>query len=538
MPENTLYYGDNLPILRNRDYFPNECVDLIYLDPPFNSKAEYNVLYAESDGSRAASQITAFEDTWQWDESAVATYQEFVRTGPAKAADALEAFHKLFSSSRTGGNAMLAYLTMMAPRLVELHRVLKPTGSLYLHCDPTASHYLKVLLDAIFGSVNFRNELLWCYGGRGAKAIAKQFPRNHDIILFYSKHFGRHCYRRQYVTRRYTHEEARRRGFRQDDKGRWFKTAPRGDYTDDSVAKLEAEGRIHRTRTDSIRIKYFLEADAGSVSEEALIGDTWADIGDAMHMGRENLGYPTQKPEALLRRIIEASSDEGMLVLDPFCGCGTTIIAAHRLGRRWIGIDITHLAIGLMKRRLRDTFGEDAVPKRVIGEPASVQDAAALAEQDRYQFQFWAVDKAGGHALERKKGADKGIDGVVRFHDDASGETKRIILSVKSGNVTAAHVRDLAGVIQHEGAQMGVLITLQEPTLPMRTFAAGEGTYDTQWGSHPRIQILTVADLLAGKGIDAPPLDQPGVTFKKAPRARQSPGEKQTELGGSQYTQD
>ncbi len=289
-----------------RQHVADASVDLVYLDPPFKSNQDYNVLFAEQDGTRAAAQIRAFEDTWTWDLAAAEAFQEVVQAGgrPSEAMQALMVF--------LGPSDMLAYLAMMAPRLIELRRVLKVTGSIYLHCDPTASHYLKMLMDAVFGPENYRNEIIWSYGGRGAKAVSGQFPRNHDILFFYSKNEAQHPgYGRQFIKRTFTAAEARARGFRQDEDGRWFKTSPRGDYTDESVARLESEGRIHRTRTGTIRIKYFLETEGGLVIENALVGDVWSDIPDAMHIGAERLGYPTQKPRALLERVLEASSKEG-----------------------------------------------------------------------------------------------------------------------------------------------------------------------------------------------------------------------------------
>jgi len=515
LTENVLYYGDNLDILRR--YIDDESIDLIYLDPPFNSKATYNVLFKQQNGSRAAAQIKAFEDTWTWDQASAASYQEVVEAG-GQVSRALQAFRTLLGDSN-----MLAYLAMMAPRLVELHRVLKPTGSIYLHCDPTASHYLKVLMDAVFGTQNFRNELIWHYGGRGAKAVARQFPRNHDVVLLYSKEEGRQTYRKQTYERKYTYAEARRRGFRQDADGTWFKTAPRGDYTDESVKRLEREGRIYRTRTGRVRIKYFLRSDESAVYEDALLGDTWNDIPDAMHMGKERLGYPTQKPEALLERIIQTSSDEGHLVLDPFCGCGTAVVVAQRLNRRWIGIDITQAAIRTIKQRLADSFG-DSVQYDVIGEPTTVADAKILASQDPYQFQWWALGLVDARPIEGKRGADKGIDGRLYFHDDSSGNTKQIIFSVKAGHTGVSHVRDLRGVLAREKAEIGVLISMQEPTQPMRTEAASAGFYESPWGKHPRIQLLTIADLLAGKKVDYPLVQGANVTYEKAPRAKKQQG--------------
>jgi len=525
MPENTLYYGDNLDILRR--YVRDETVDLVYLDPPFNSNATYNVLFAERNGSQAASQIKAFEDTWHWDQVAAALFQQTVEQG-GSVSQALQAFRQLLGSSD-----MLAYLTMMAPRLVELRRVLKPSGSIYLHCDPTASHYLKVLMDAIFGPENYRNEVIW--RRTNVHSDSKTWSAVSDTILFYTKSNG-FSFHSIYAPLSERHVQAKYRSF--DPDGRlytlsdmtsphprpnmmyeWkgYSSPPNGwRYSRETMAKLDAEGRVWYPGDLSKRprLKRYLDEMPGT-----LTGNIWDDIPPINSQARERLGYPTQKPEALLERIIRASSNEGDLVLDPFCGCGTAVVVAQRLGRRWIGIDITHLAITLMKHRLEDTFGEE-VQYEVVGEPVSLPDAEALAAQDPYQFQFWALGLVHARPAEQHKGADQGIDGRIYFHDDPSGETRQIILSVKAGHTNAAHVRDLRGVVEREGAQIGVLITLQEATQPMRSEAAGAGFYASPWGNHPRLQILTVAELLAGRRIDAPPSQQVDVTFKKAPRAK------------------
>ena len=240
-------------------------------------------------------------------------------------------------------------------------------------------------------------------------------------------------------------------------------------------------------------------------------------------MAAERLGYPTQKPEALLERIIQASSSPGDVVLDPFCGCGTAIVAAQKLGRRWIGIDITSLATALIKTRLRDTFGDSAA-YRVVGEPVSLPDAQTLADQDKYQFQWWALGLVGARPVEQKKGSDRGIDGWLYFHDEGEGsETKQVVLSVKAGHTNVAHLRDLRGVMEREKAEIGALITMQEPTGPMRAEAAAAGFYHSPgWNkSYPELQILTIAGLLEGVGIDMPPLRQVSATFKRAPKARE-----------------
>ena len=476
MTENTLYYGDNLDILRR--YIKDETIDLIYLDPPFNSNATYNVLFGEQNGTKAAAQIKAFEDTWHWDQSAAQAFQEVVEAG-GDVSRAMQAFRSLLTESD-----MLAYLAMMAPRLVELRRVLKPTGSIYLHCDPTASHYLKVLMDAVFGVRNFRNEIIWCY--RKWSVSQNQFVGNHDVILFYSKE-GNNIFNTQYVPLS-KGTIKRWKGKKQqatfDDSGKRFST------------NLEDE------------------------SKRSPMPDWW-EVSIINPAAKERLGYPTQKPEALLERIIQASSNEGDLVLDPFCGCGTTVAVAQRLKRRWIGIDITHLAIGLMKHRLQDAF-EGQANYKVIGEPVSLSGAQALADSDKYQFQWWALGLVGARPVDQKKGSDKGIDGRIYFHDEAQGKTKQIIISVKGGGTNVTHLRDLRGVIDRESAEIGMLITMQEPTQPMRTEAASAGFYISPgWGQkYPRLQILTIEELLEGKRIAMPPIGQVSATFKKAPRAK------------------
>jgi len=474
MTKNILYYGDNLDVLRR--HIKDETVDLVYLDPPFKSNQDYNILFAEQNGSRSAAQIKAFEDTWRWDKAAAAAYQEVVEQG-GKISEALQAFRKFL-----GDNDTLAYLSMMAPRLTELRRVLNPTGSIYLHCDPTASHYLKILMDAVFDVRRFRNEIIWHY--RRWTAPSKKFQRLHDVILFYTKENA------------YTFNQL---------------LTP---YTKGSVERKE-QGVLHRFKRGEEPV---LVSDSKVQAEGVSENDVWH-IPFVAPSAKERLGYPTQKPEALLERIIRASSNEGDTVLDPFCGCGTTIAVAQRLKRHWIGIDITHLAITLIKHRLHDAF-EKRASYQVIGEPVSLPDAQALAKQDPYQFQWWALGLVGARPVEQKKGSDKGIDGRLYFHDDpAGGKTKQIILSVKAGHTSVAHVRDLRGVIEREKAEIGVLISMEEPTKHMRTEAAGAGFYDSPWGKRfPRLQILTVAELLEGKGIDYPPPSQVNITFKKAPK--------------------
>jgi hypothetical protein len=287
-------------------------------------------------------------------------------------------------------------------------------------------------------------------------------------------------------------------------------------YTEEKMTELIRQGRVVQTKPGGVpAYKRYLDEMPG-----VPLQDWWGDIGPIGAQAAERLGYPTQKPEALLERIIKTSSNEGDLVLDPFCGCGTTVAAAQKLNRQWIGIDITHLAITLMKKRLRDTFGE-SVAFTVVGEPVSVPDAAALAASDPYQFQWWALGLVGARPVEGKKGADKGIDGKIVFQGDGAGKFETVILSVKAGHVTVNQVRDLRGVVEREKAALGVLISMEDPTGPMRTETATAGFFESKmWNRrYPKIQLLTVADLLAGKTIDMPPVRQVGATFKKAPKS-------------------
>lgn len=483
--KNTLYYGDNLNIMR--DYVDDESVDLVYLDPPFKSNQDYNVLFAEQDGTRAAAQVLAFEDTWEWNQAAAAAYHEMVEKG-GRVSEVMQAFYTLL-----GGNDMMAYLAMMAPRLLELHRVLRPTGSIYLHCDVTASAYLRLLMDAVFKPQNFRNEIIWYYYNKMHDRRKKLFPRATDTILFYVKD----------VAVNFT----------------YYQLKEMRDKPIQQLARKKVEGRMVNVKDEAGHVVY-------RTKEDRTIDNVWR-IPCLQPAAQERLGYPTQKPEALLSRIIQSSSNEGDVVLDPFCGCGTTIAAAQALDRKWIGIDVTHVAIGLIKHRLFYAYGND-VEYEVIGEPVSLPDAQRLARESPYQFQWWAAGKVGGRLGENKKGADQGIDGRLYFHDDPKpGKTKQIVLSVKGGSIPANHIRELRGVVERENAAIGVLLSLKEPTKPMRVEAAKGGFYTSPLGSkHPRIQLLTIEELLEGKGIDYP-LAGVNTTFRKARRVKKEVGRAQ-----------
>ncbi len=525
--KNKLYFGDNLDILR--EHVADESVDLIYLDPPFNSNATYNVLFAEKSGEQSAAQITAFEDTWHWGYESEYAYEEVVRDGPQKLSKLLEAMRSFL-----GQNDMMAYLTMMAQRMVELHRVLKSTGSIYLHCDPTASHYLKVLMDSVFGASQFRNEIVW--KRTTAHNDPKRYGANIDIILYYSKS-NKWTWNPQHQP--YKEEYKARYRFSDPDGRLWTddnltaKGLSGGGYDYEykgvrslwrvpleTMQRLDEEGRLHFTRAGGIRFKRYLDEMKGRPLQAL-----WDDIDAINSQARERLGYPTQKPEALLERIIQASSNEGDLVLDPFCGCGTAIAVAERLKRRWIGIDITHIAITLMRHRLHDTFKDELSPYEVIGDPKDVNSAKALFDEDPYKFEWWALGLVDARpAQDKRRGADTGIDGYINFFDDNSGKPKRIIVQVKGGGIGSPQVRDLKGVMDREKATIGLFVTLREPTGPMKQEAASAGFYVPEHfpdHSYPRLQILTIEELLNGKQPEYPRM-APSATFRRAARRRRS----------------
>lgn len=524
---NTLYYGDNLPILR--EHIEPASVDLVYLDPPFNSNRSYNVLFREESGRESEAQITAFDDTWHWNQAAEATYYELVETGPAHVAGMIGALHGFI-----GANQMMAYLVMMAARLVELHRVLKPTGSLYLHCDPTASHYLKVVMDAVFGVQNYRNEITWKRSNPKSHG-SRNFPTSTDTLLRYSK-TGNSVFHQPYEEHNPDYVES---AYRLKDERGHYQLLPLLNpndnrpnltyeflgvtrvwrWTRERMQKAYEDGLIVQAKPGGVpRYKKYLQDSKGRT-----VTNLWDDISQASE--REAMGYPTQKPLALLERVIQASSNPGDLVLDPFCGCGTTIAAAQVLGRRWVGIDITHLAIALQKYRLRDSFGlVEKQDYQVVGEPQDIGAARQLAGDDRYQFQWWALSLVrarplGGQEGSKtgKKGSDKGIDGVITFVDDASRKPKQVLVQVKSGHVKSGDIRDLKGTVEREKAALGVFVTLEAASKDMQTEAVQAGFYKSPgWDKdYPRLQIMTIEDLLHGAEVKMPPAYG---TFKQAPR--------------------
>jgi site-specific DNA-methyltransferase (adenine-specific) len=536
LPPNTLYYGDNLDILRA--HIADASVDLVYLDPPFNSNRTFNVLFRDEAGRLSDAQIAAFDDTWQWGDAAEHTYRDLVATAPPQVSAMVGAMHQML-----GRSPMMAYLVMMAVRLVELHRALKPTGSLYLHCDPTASHYLKILLDAIFGPERFLNEIIWLR--HNARSTSGRWPRLHDTLLGYSKS-DQYTFTPVQVAgdatkiphtliigadgQKYQTYELTAPGVTLEGvSGRPWRTFSPGAMgrhwanTHETMDAWDTAGLIHWPKGGGFPRRRAPEPFCAE-SRRVTVGDVWTDIDRINQTAKERLGYPTQKPLALLERIIAASSNPGDTILDPFCGCGTAIAASQRLDRRWIGIDITHLAISIQKSRLADMF--PGIAYQVLGEPEDLGAAHALAQQDRYQFQWWALSLVQARPLGEaadgrrgKKGADRGIDGVITFVDEAAARPKRALVQVKSGHVTPRDVRDLRGVIEREQAALGAFITLEEPSREMRAEATSAGYYRSPgWGrDFPRLQILSVGELLRRETrLEMPPIHGP---FKRAERS-------------------
>lgn len=520
---NKLYYGDNLEVLRK--YIADESVDLIYLDPPFNSKADYNILYKEQNGAKSASQIKAFTDFWHWDEEAQLTYEEIINGPhyPTELKKLIISIHEF-----VGNNDLSAYLVMMAARLVELKRILKQSGSIYLHCDPTASHYLKILMDAIFGSKTFLNDIVW--ERFNFHADAQRFGRIHDDILFYSKNVDE----MKFATQRKDYDNNYIRShFKPDKDGRLFRLdnalaegqgpprtffgkslEPRPGthwrWSQENIDKLILEGRIVLTSGGQPAVIRYLDEMKGHP-----VGDVWTDIAEINSQAKERLNYPTQKPEALLERIINSSSKEGDVVLDPFCGCGTSLDAAEKLHRQWIGIDITHLAINVIKRRLRERYPD--VKFEIIGEPKDLEGAKELAKQDRYQFQWWACSLIDAAPYgNKKKGADTGIDCVIYNPVRGTNRVYYGIVQVKSGGVNSGQIRDFKGTMEREKADYGIFLTLEDPSEPMNKEAVITGHFKTEWNaSIQKVQILTIEELLDGK---EPEFPFPPDNYRKATR--------------------
>ncbi len=504
MQNRTLYFGDNLEILRKK--IPDEAFDLIYLDPPFNSNRNYNVLFKEGLQDSPA-QVQAFEDSWHWNEDSKHTFDYLVTKSTSDISNLMQALEKMI-----GHNDMIAYLTMMTARLIELHRVLKNTGSIYLHCDPTASHYLKIVMDAIFGKQNFLNEIVWCYNVGGKSK--EHWARKHDIILFYSK------------TDKYFFDGLAV-GIQRET----------GNKSFGGKIGIDEEGRRYQDKLVKATGKYYRYY----LDEPKIPEDWWVGINSIQSQSAERLGYPTQKPEALLERIIKASSKEGDWVLDPFCGCGTTVSVSERLKRNWVGIDITTLAINLIKRRLRDQFGLGVKQIITDGLPNDLAGAKEMFAKDAFQFEYWALDlidamPGPGKSKDNMRGADKGIDGIVTFiKGTTNGKTEygKAIVQIKGGGVHRNDIATLKGDIEREKADCGILITLEPQTRPMIQEAIDAGKFEVIFGNKfefPKIQILTIEEILKGKQPNLPyGLIKP--YHKEAKRIEEDPKDKQLGFG-------
>jgi site-specific DNA-methyltransferase (adenine-specific) len=516
---NKLYFGDNLEIMRK--YIADETVDLIYLDPPFNSQRAYNVFFPEKSGNASAAQIQAFEDTWTWTSETERTFEEIIlgRSTPADLKVVMQAFRSFM-----GNTDLMAYLTMMAVRLVEMNRILKPTGSIYLHCDPSASHYLKILLDQIFGAGNMINEIVW--QRTNTKSLqSRRFPNCHDIILAYSK-TNKYLFQKIYSAYnteyldgfyKYNEKETGRR-YRLSDVTNPNKNRPNLTYewkgvrrvwrwTKDKMEDMDKSGRLIYSKSGLPQFKRYLDEMPG-----VPINDVWTDIRPIGAHSKESLDYPTQKPVTLLERILEASSSAGDVIMDPFCGCGTAIAAAEKLGRKWIGIDITFLAIALIKNRITDHYLNAEF--EIVGEPKSAYDAEQLFLQSAFHFESWAVSLLGGQPYKSKGGGDSGIDGRLYFQDNRK-KFHHIIIEVKGGGYQPKDIRALKSVMDRESAPMGILLALKPPTKGMLSETAAFGTWKMPNSGriYPVMQIKTIQEIFDGKG---PVLPDTSGTLKKA----------------------
>jgi DNA modification methylase len=523
---NTLFYGDNINIMQEK--IGKDAVDLIYLDPPFKSEENYNLLYKKLTGKPVPEQVVAFTDTWVLDDAK----EQVARTMPVLmrehgVADYYVEFWRLWMNAlRQTNKELLAYLIYMVERLLYMKSILRPEGSIYLHCDPTASHYIKVMMDAIFGHENFRNEIIW--KRTGSHGGSKRWGPVHDTLLFYTKS-DKYTWNRltqpydpSYIDQKYRHRDTRGlfqdvsltgAGIRRGDSGRpwrghnptekgrhWAIPAALGAEipnfrdmsTQEKLDALDASDLLYWPRGgDSFpRLKQY-------PGKGVPIQDVITDISAINSQAEERLGYPTQKPMALLDRIILSSSKPNQIVFDPFCGCGTTIYSAVINGRSWIGCDIAILPIRLVADRLSSKYRlVQGVNFDIDGIPVSVEQAEHLFRRNPFQFQHWLVEKVGGFPTLKMAG-DKGIDGRMYF--ETREGLKEIVLSVKGGNLRPSDARDLRGVLEREGAALAGLLTLKEPTKAMREEAASAGSYEYQGIAYPRMQLLTVREILEGK---------------------------------------
>ncbi len=554
---NALYYGDNLAVLRRAD-FKDDSVDLCYIDPPFNSKRTYNQIY-NNVGREDVAQAQAFVDTWTWNPLVESHYDEIVGNAGGRFNERTIELIKGLKGVLKTSNSLLAYLIEMTVRIVELHRVLKPTGSFYLHCDPAGSHYLKLICDSIFltNGGEYQNEIVWRRTGAHGKTL--RFGPIHDTIFFYTKSNKwtwtnpKKPYMRGHVNQYFVKDEKGWRtnyygnvltgsGIRGGESGKvWegFDPTAKGRHWAIPGKLLEEVDENLNDLSQHQKLSFLLERgfiriEPGqawpmyehyvSPKDGQSIPDIWAyqpytegtvfgtedgiDVDVRWPQPNELLGYQTQKPEGLMRRIIQASSNEGDLVLDAFCGCGTTIAAAEQLKRRWIGIDITYQAIAVILRRLEkrypDTFSKIFANIYLDGIPKDVESAIALAnrrdDRVRKEFEKWAVLTYTNNraVINEKKGADKGIDGIAYFVSSRAKDTSKAVIQVKSGGVSRSDIATLNSDRQREGAEIGVLITLEEPSKQMYTEAKSSGIYQSELMAAPvgKIRIVTVKAII------------------------------------------
>ncbi len=449
---NRLYFGDCLEIMT--EFIPDESVDLIYLDPPFNSKRIYNAFIG-------GAQWVAFDDTWRWYE-AIDDFHAVA--GDVSLGPAMEGLRRIL-----GEGGELAYLSYMANRLRECKRVLKRTGSIYLHCDPTMSHYLKIIMDEIYGKNNFRNEIIWHYRKWSTGKYA--FQRNHDVLLFYSR------------------SGSRKRAFNQL-------------YMPRAASTLKRFGTKRIVSGYDERGQRLPSQVADEDSEGVRLDDVW----DIARVPPIKQLYPTEKPLALLERIITASSNPDDIVFDPFCGCGTTIHAAQNLGRRWIGIDVCVQACKVIQKRIEGHFDSLWDDIEFVGMPKTLDDAKELAAYDPFKFERWAASLVPGMEANKKQRGDRGIDGRGRL-PIRKGQFVDVVSQVKAGNTSPSHVQAFNEARRQAGAELGVFTCFEDKvTTGMKNAAVNSGKYLEKW---PVIQIYTIEDYFAGRIPDLPLADFP-----------------------------
>ncbi|MCL2709820.1 MAG: restriction endonuclease [Planctomycetaceae bacterium] len=522
---NKLFYGDNLEVLQK--YIDDESVDLCYVDPPFNSNRNYNQIY-NNVGKDDIAQSQAFVDTWRWELSAESQLdmlckdQRYTR----RLVDTVLGFEQVL---RKGD--MLAYLVNMAVRIAEIWRVLKPTGSFYVHCDPTASHYLKIILDAVFcdRGGDFRNEIIWCYKSRPQSK--RYFGKKHDVIFFYTKS-DKYTFNWETIARPLSEQTIKKYRL-VDENGRHYRLQGRG-ITGSPIRSAKDVDQKWEITNPELVVRDYLDEKLGVAQEDWWIMDI------VNQSAKERLGYATQKPLALLQRIIKASSNEGDVILDAFCGCGTTVDAAHSLNRKWIGIDITSNAVLLIIKRLVDRYGRDILDEMTItGIPRDIESARALANKKddrlRKEFEKWAIlTYTESHAkINDKKGSDRGIDGIAYIFGN-----NKVVFSVKSGSVSVKDIRDLRGVMEREIAAAAILLTLENPTKPMLQEAATSGYVGDLPGlpmtrKTPKLQVITIQEMLDGARMTLP---LPEAVVKSAERHKRKSKDRQIEFDGDENT--